>query len=90
MTRMTKEPQRVPLTARIRTFIRNIPSIPTRLAIGHLTRAMHKDVSYRHSWYANIAMAAYDEGVEIGAAQRAAKRFMRNLFGLPADAKYLD
>ena len=49
-----------------------------RLAIWFLTRQMRRDTEY----HCNLAMAAYDEGLEHHAANRAAGRFMNSLFRL--------
>ena len=53
-----------------------------RLAIWFLTRQMHRDTEYAWTWHCNLAMAAYDEGLEHHAANRAAGRFMNSLFRL--------
>ena len=53
-----------------------------RLAIWFLTRQMHRDTEYAWTWHCNLAMAAYDEGLEHHAANRAAGRFMSSLFRL--------
>ena len=53
-----------------------------RLAIWFLTRQMHRDTEYAWTWHCNLAIAAYDEGLEHHAANRAAGRFMNSLFRL--------
>lgn len=57
-------------------------SLLIRLAIWFLTRQMHRDTEYAWTWHCNLAMAAYYEGLEHHAANRAAGRFMNSLFRL--------
>lgn len=51
-------------------------------AMAALSASMKTDHAYAWSWHCNIAMASIDEGVEHGAANRAAAQFMRNAFGV--------
>ena len=51
-----------------------------RLALWWLGRQLHADDEYAWAWHCNLAMAAYDEGLEHHAANRAAGRFMHSLF----------
>ena len=53
-----------------------------RLALWWLGRQLRADSEYAWSWHCNLAMAAYDEGLEHHAANRAAGRFMNSLFRL--------
>lgn len=53
-----------------------------RLALWWLGRQLRKDPGYAWSWHSNIAMAAYDQGLEHHAANRAAGTFMHSLFRL--------
>lgn len=46
---------------RLRTWIANIPNIPTILAFRLIRRAIRKDTAYAEGWQSNIAMALYDE-----------------------------
>ena len=48
----------------------------------HLTEALRDDPSYAWSWHCNIAMSAYDEGVEHKKANEIASRFMQLAFGV--------
>lgn len=54
----------------------------TRLAFWWLARSIRADHDYAWSWHCNLAMAAYDEGLEHHAANRAAGRFMHLLFDI--------
>ena len=53
-----------------------------RDAIETLKTAIHEDSEYAWSWQCNLAMAAYDEGLDHSAANRSAARFMQNLFDI--------
>ena len=53
-----------------------------RLALWWLGRQLRADDEYAWAWHCNLAMAAYDEGLEHHAANRAAGRFMSSLFRL--------
>jgi hypothetical protein len=53
-----------------------------RLALWWLGRQLRADNEYAWAWHCNLAMAAYDEGLEHHAANRAAGRFMHSLFNL--------
>lgn len=56
-----------------------------------LRDALQNDVSYAWGWLCNIAMAAYDEGVDHATSNRLANRFMQVAFGvdLSNDPQYL-
>lgn len=54
----------------------------TKEAMDHLRAALQSDPDYAWGWHCNIAMAAFDEGLDRGAANRAAARFMKNCFGV--------
>ena len=45
-----------------------------------LSEAMNADCDLAWGWHCNMAMAAFDEGLEHGAANRAAARFMKTAF----------
>ena len=49
-------------------------------ALKEVRNAMQDDPHFAWSWHCNIAMAAYDEGLEHLAANRAAARFMLSAF----------
>jgi len=51
-------------------------------AMGEVRTAIQVDPEYAWSWHCNIAMASVDEGMEHGAANRAAARFMDLCFGV--------
>lgn len=53
-----------------------------RSAFRDLKYQMQHDESYAWSWHCNIAMAAFDEGVDHATANRAAARFMQMCFGV--------
>jgi hypothetical protein len=67
---------------RIRVFIRNLPCIPTRIALWWICRAMRRDKAWRDTWHANIAMNIYDAHVHIKPAKAnyLADRLMKHLF----------
>lgn len=74
---------------RLKTWIINIPNIPTMLAFRVLTRAIRKDPAYAEGWQANIAMSVYDESRSNGTqplsaefCNRATARFMKICFGV--------
>jgi hypothetical protein len=50
--------------------------------IEAITQAVREDKQYAISWHANIAMAFQDEGGDHATANRAAARFMQQLFGV--------
>jgi hypothetical protein len=52
----------------------------TAEAFGTLKKALQEDEGYAWGWHCNIAMAAFDEGVDHATANRAANRFMRMCF----------
>lgn len=54
----------------------------TKEAMDHLRGALQSDPEYAWGWHCNIAMAAFDEGLDRDAANRAAARFMKNCFGV--------
>lgn len=54
----------------------------TSRAFADLRAAMQADPGYAWSWHCNIAVASQDEGMEHGAANRAAARFMHTCFGV--------
>lgn len=54
----------------------------TARAFMDLRAALQADPGYAWSWHCNIAMASQDEGMEHGAANRAAARFMHTCFGV--------
>lgn len=64
-----------------RGFIREVP-LEISEAIDRLRQAIHSDPEYAWSWHCNVAMAAYDEGLDRPAANRAAARFMMQAFGI--------
>ena len=45
----------------LRTWIINIPNIPTMLAFRIIQRAIRRDPDYAEGWQSNLAMAIYDE-----------------------------
>lgn len=47
-----------------------------------IKKAIHDDPEYAWGWHCNIAMAAYDEGLNHDKANKAAARFMYNCFGI--------
>jgi hypothetical protein len=47
-----------------------------------IKKVIHEDSDYAWSWLCNIAMASYDEGLDLSASNRAAARFMYSLFGI--------
>lgn len=49
-------------------------------ALNNLKKAMEKDSDYAWGWHCNIAMASFDEGLPLPAANRAAARFMSLAF----------
>ena len=49
----------------------------TKTAIDTLKKAFKNDPEYAWAWHCNIAMSAYDEGLDKPAANRSAARFMR-------------
>lgn len=55
---------------------------PVSQALDTIRNAMREDPEYAWTWHCNIAMAAQDEGMAPGAANRAAARFMFNTFFL--------
>ena len=79
------------MTQRLRTFLVNIPNIPTMLAFKILRRAIQRDPAYAEGWQSNIAMAIYDESRNATSCaplsgefcNQATARFMRNCFGAP-------
>ena len=54
--------------------------ITVKQAMEVLTEAVRQDPDYAWTWQANLAASAFDEGMEIDAANRAAARFMKLLF----------
>lgn len=53
-------------------------NVPQAMAV--VTRAIQSDEGYLYGWHDNLAMAAYDEGVDIDRSNRIAQRFLRQLF----------
>jgi len=51
-------------------------------AMTAITNALKDDKSYAWGWHCDLAMAAYDNGVENKAANIAAAMFMANCFGV--------
>ena len=51
-----------------------------KTALDEIRAAMQADPHFAWVWHCNIAMAAYDEGLEHLAANRAAARFMLSAF----------
>ena len=49
-------------------------------ALTEIREAMQADPHFAWTWHCNIAMAAYDEGVEFERAQEVAARVMRLAF----------
>jgi len=49
-------------------------------AFADLKNSMQKDHSYAWSWHCNIAMSAFDEGVDHSTANKIAARFMKLCF----------
>lgn len=49
-------------------------------SILSLKEAIKNDPDYAWSWHCNLAMCAYDEGLDMAAANRSAMRFMKILF----------
>ncbi len=60
-------------SAEVETAVEKDPRQP-------LIRAFAADPDYAQGWHDNLAMAAFDEGLEIEAANRAASRFMKSAF----------
>ena len=54
----------------------------TKEAMNHLRKVLKEDPEYAWSWHCNIAMAAFDEGLDHEHANKAAGRFMYNCFGI--------
>ena len=44
-----------------------------------IKQAFEEDFGYAWAWHCNLAMASYDEGLDLAAANRAAARFIRIL-----------
>ena len=56
--------------------------LTTQAGIDAIRSAMQADYAYAWAWHSNVAMAAFDEGLNHAAAQRAAQRFMFAAFGI--------
>jgi Tfp pilus assembly protein PilF len=54
----------------------------TKQAMDTLKKALQTDSGYAWSWHCNLAMAAFDEGVDHETANKAANRFMQMAFGV--------
>jgi hypothetical protein len=76
----------------VRTFIINVPNLPTMLAFRIVRRAIKKDAGYAEGWQSNIAMSIYDEsrnqasGLDGKFCNRAAARFMKICFDVETSA----
>ncbi len=57
----------------------------TTQAMQHLKTAMQGDLEYAWAWHCNIAMAAFDEGLDPTRANLAAARFMRLAFDVDTE-----
>jgi len=51
-------------------------------AVKTLSNAMKKDYYFAWTWHCAMAMAVYDEGLANASANKAAERFMSNVFGV--------
>ena len=51
-------------------------------AMEIIKKAIHDDPEYAWGWHCNVAMAAYDEGLNHAKANKAAARFMRNCWSI--------
>lgn len=56
------------------------PDRATALAVEVLTQALQKDEAFAWSWHCAVWASAHDEGLDTGAASRAAARFMQMAF----------
>ena len=56
--------------------------ISTEAALNRLIKAFKDHPGYAWAWHCNIAMCAYDEGVEHIKANEIASRFMKLAFGV--------
>jgi dihydroorotate dehydrogenase len=63
-------------------WVKNLRHWKTGRAYRDLTKAMRADPDYAHTWQCNIACPLMDEGLSHEAANRAADRLMRHLFGV--------
>jgi hypothetical protein len=58
------------------------PIVSAAASMASLKDAFQRDSGYAWSWHCNLACCAMDEGMEHGAANRAAARFMKLAFGV--------
>jgi hypothetical protein len=63
-------------------WIKNLRHWKTGRAYRDLTRAMHDDPDYAHTWQCNIACPLMDSGMSYEDANKAADRLMSHLFGI--------
>jgi hypothetical protein len=56
--------------------------VTTKEAVEHLSKVMQEDPEYAWGWHCNIAMAAFDEGLDHEHSNKAAGRFMHMCFGV--------
>lgn len=69
-------------------FIDQIEELKTTPKVmGQLRAALQSDPDYAWGWHCNIAMAAFDEGLDREAANRAAARFLKNCFGIDTEQR---
>ena len=62
-----------------------------KTAISNLKASFQRDPGYAWAWQCNLAMCAYDEGLNKPAANRSAARFMKLLFDIDMTKhKYFD
>ena len=55
--------------------------ITVEQAISRLSDEVRSDDAYAWTWHCNLAVSAYDAGLEGNACDEAARRFMHALFG---------
>jgi hypothetical protein len=67
---------------RIREALAALDAEGVGVHIEAITQAIREDEGYAISWHANLAMAYQDEGGDHATANRAAARFMQQLFGV--------
>lgn len=72
----------------LRVRLRNLWHWRTAWAYRYLVREMKRDPDYAHTWQCNIACPLMDEGMSHDAANRAADRLMRHLFGVKSNGEH--
>ena len=56
--------------------------VSVKAAMDMLRKAMSEDAQYAWTWHCNLAMAAFDEGVDHATSNKIAQRFMKLCFGV--------